>query len=132
MESGINMGDGTSATEDMRSAGPSALRLRVGAFLLILWLVPLWALAPEITHLLRGLSDPPSVAAVTTTIVVVQTIVGLLGLWVAGTEVKSIIKGSTMKHSLGAVWSILLRGHVQGSSQNGIDPNEGQPHRDNT
>jgi hypothetical protein len=82
--------------------------------------------------LLRGLSDPPSVAGVTTTIVVVQTIAGLFGLWIAGTEVKSIIKGSTMKHALGAVWSILLRGHIQGSSEDGIDPNEGQPQRDTT
>jgi hypothetical protein len=100
-ESGINMRDGTSATEDAKSAGMSPLRLRLGALLIILWLLPFWALAPEIAHLLRGLSNPPSVAAVTTTIVVVQTIIGLLGLWIAGTEVKSIIKGSTMRHALG-------------------------------
>jgi len=104
----------------------------VGAFLIILWLVPFWALAPEIAHLLRGLSDPPSVATVTTTIVIVQTIAGLLGLWVAGTEVKSIIKGSTMKHAIGAVWSILLRGHIEGSNEAGIGPNEGQPQRENS
>ena len=30
----------------------------------------------------------------------VQTIIGLLGLWIAGTEVKSIIKGPTMRHAL--------------------------------
>ena len=40
-----------------------------------------------------GLSNPPSVAAVTTTIFVVQTIIGLLGSWVAGTQAKSIIMG---------------------------------------
>lgn len=138
-KSGINMGDGRSA-DQTKSASPSPLRLRVGAFLIIMWLLPFWALAPEIAHSLRGLSNPPSVAAVTTTIVIVQTIAGLLGLWVAGTEVKSIIKGTTMKHALGAVWSILLHGQIQGSTkdgiengvENGIDPKEGQPQRDNT
>jgi hypothetical protein len=84
-------------------------------------------LAPAIAHSLSGLSNPPSVAAVTTTIVVVQTIIGLLGFWVAGTEVKSIIKGSTMRHALGAIWSILLHGDIRGHGDDGIDPIEGRP-----
>jgi hypothetical protein len=99
MESEIYMRDGSSATEDTRSAGPSPLRLRLGVFLILLWIVPFWALAPLIADSLRGLSNPPSVAGVTTTIVVVQTILGLLGFWVAGAAVKSIIKGSTMRHA---------------------------------
>jgi hypothetical protein len=48
------MRDGTSATEDAKSAGMSPLRLRLGALLIILWLLPFWALAPEIAHFLRG------------------------------------------------------------------------------
>jgi hypothetical protein len=65
-----------------------------------LWLLPFWALTPYIEHSLQGLSNPPSVAAVTTAIVVIHTILELLGFGVAGTEVKSIIKGSTMLHTL--------------------------------
>jgi hypothetical protein len=38
-ESGINMHDGSSRTEDTKSAGPSPLRLRVGVFLLLLLLL---------------------------------------------------------------------------------------------
>lgn len=120
------MRDGTSTTGDTKSAGLSPLRLRVGVFLILLWLVPFWALAPTIAHSLNALSNPPSVAAVTTTIVVLQTILGLLGFWVAGTEVKSIIKGSTKRHALGAIWSILLHGSIRG---HGIDP-KGRPPRD--
>jgi hypothetical protein len=86
----------------------------VGAVMIISWLLPFWALAPFIAHSLNGLSNPPSVAAVTTTIVVVQTIIGLLGFWVAGTEVKSLIKGSSLKHALGAVWSVIVHGDVRG------------------
>ncbi len=124
------MRDGTSTTEGAKSAGLSPLRLRVGVFLILLWLLPFWALAPHIARSLSGLSNPPSVAAVTTTIVVVQTIIGLLGFWVAGTEVKSMIKGSTMRNALAATWSILLHGDIRGHVDDGIDPNEGRPPRD--
>jgi hypothetical protein len=130
MELGIYMRDGSSTTEDTKSAGPSPLRLRVGVFLILLWLMPFWALGPSIAHSFSGLSNPPSVAAVTTTIVVVQTILGLLGFWVAGTEVKSIIKSSTKRHALGAIWSILLHGDIRGQGDVGNDPNEGQRPRE--
>jgi hypothetical protein len=78
----------TSATEHVESTRVSRLRLRAGVLLILLWLISFWALAPHIAHSLSGLSNPPSVAAVTTAIVAVQTILGLLGFWVAGTEVK--------------------------------------------
>ena len=90
---------GSSPTRDLKSASRSRLRLRAGETLILLWLLPFWALAPSIAHLLSGLSNPPSVAVVTTTIVVVQTIIGLLGFWVAGTEVKSIIRDSTTRQA---------------------------------
>jgi hypothetical protein len=96
-------------------------------FLILLWIVPFWALAPFIANSLSGLSHPPSVAAVTTAIVIVQTILGLIGSWVAGTQVKSIIKGSTKRHALGAIWSILLHGEIRGQGDVGNDSNEGRP-----
>jgi hypothetical protein len=105
---------------------PVPLRLRVGVLLILLWIVPFWALAPFIANSLSGLSNPPSDAAVTTTILVVQTILGPLGFWVARTEVKSIIKGSTKRHALGAIWSILLHGEIRGQGGAGNDPNEGR------
>jgi len=75
-------------------------------------------------------AHPPSVAAVTTSIVAVQTIIGLLGFWVAGTEVKSIIKGSTKRHAIAAIWSIFLHGEIRGHSDPGVDPEEGRPPQD--
>ena len=127
MESGIYMRDGSSRTEDTKSAGPSPVRLRVGVLLILLWIVPFWALAPFIANSLSGLSNPPSVAAVTTTILVVQTILGLLGFWVAGAEVKSIIKGSTKRHALGVIWSMLIHGDIRGQGDVGNAPKEGDP-----
>jgi hypothetical protein len=124
------MRDGSSASEDSKSAGPSPLGLRVGVFLILLWIVPFWALAPLVADSLSGLGNPPSVAAVTTTIVVVQTILGLLGFWVAGAAVKSIIKGSTMRHALRAIWSMLIHGDLREQRDIGNDPNEGRPPRE--
>jgi hypothetical protein len=112
------------------AAAYAVLRLRVGVFLILLWIVPFWALAPRIADSLSGLSNPPSVAAVTTTILVVQTIIGLLGFWVAGAAVKSIIKGSTMRHALGAIWSMLIHGDIRRQGDADNDPNEGQSSHD--
>jgi hypothetical protein len=62
---------------------------------------------------------------------VMQTILGLLGFWVAGTEVKSIIKGSTMKHALGASWSIFVPGDIPGHDKISADLDNGQlPRKD--
>jgi hypothetical protein len=119
-----------SSTEDAKAASMSPLRLRVGVFLILLWIVPFWALAPYIADSLSGLSNPPSVAAVTTTIFVVQTIIGLLGSWVAGTQAKSIIKGSTKRHALGAIWSILIHGDTRGQRDLDNDQNDGRPPRE--
>ncbi len=99
----------------------------MGVFLILLWIVPFWALAPYIANSLSGLSDPPSVAGVTTTIVVVQSILGLLGFWVAGAAVKSIIKGSTLRHALRAIWSMLIHGDLRGQGEVGHDSHEGRP-----
>ena len=122
-ESRITMRHETSTTQEAGSVGPSPLRLRVGVALIILWLIPFWALAPEIAHSLSGLSNPPSVAAVTTAIAVVQTVIGLFGFWVAGTEVKSIVKGSSLKHALSSLWSMFIHGHVPGHDTVGTDSN---------
>jgi hypothetical protein len=99
----------------------------MGVFLILLWIVPFWALAPYIAHSLSGGSNSPSVADVTTIIVAVQTVIGLLGFWVAGAAVKSIIKGSTMRHALVAIWSMLIHGDLRGQGDVGNDPNEERP-----
>jgi hypothetical protein len=117
------MRHGAATTNDAESTGLSPLRLRIGVALIILWLIPFWALGPEIAHSLSGLSNPPSVAAVTTAIAVVQTVIGLVGFWVAGTEVKSIVKGSSMKRALGALWSMFVHGKLPGHDTVGTDPN---------
>ena len=124
------MRDASSTTEGSKSAGPSSLRLRVGVLLVLLWMLPFWLLAPAIAHALSGGSNSPSVATVTTTIIVVQNLIGLVGLWVAGTQVKSIIKGSTKRHAIAAIWSILLHGDIRAQGEGGNDSKGGRPARE--
>lgn len=114
-----------STTKNVKSAGPSPLRLRFGVLLILLWLLPFWALAPYIAHSLKGLSNPPSVAAVTTAIVVVQTILGLLGLLIAGAQVKAIIKSSgKLVPALRAIWPILIHGEIRHASDGSAGSNK--------
>jgi hypothetical protein len=118
------MSDGSTPIENTTFAGVSPLRLRVGVILILLWWTPLWLLAPYIANSLTGVSNPPSVSEVTTIIVVVQTIIGLIGFWAAGTGVKSIIKGSTKRHALGVIWSIFLHGEIRAQGDAGNDQNK--------
>ena len=114
--------------EPGRSDGPSPLRLRVGVLFILLWWFPFWAFAPPITKALAGLSHPPSVAVVTTTIVVVQTLIGLLGFWVAGTEVKTIVKRTPRKRdALKLIWAIFLHGHVSDQAPAATTPETAPP-----
>ena len=122
----------TSATDTRKSAGTSRLRLRIGVLLILLWLIPFWALGPYIAHSLSGLSNAPSVEAVTAAIVAIQTILGLLGFWVAGTEVKSIIKGSPMKQALRATWSIFIHGQVPAHDNISTDLDKDLPSHDDS
>ena len=104
---------GEPAADGSGARAPSALRLRVGVLFVLLWILPFWALAPLVTHLLSGAGNPPSVADVTTLIVVVQTLIGLLGFVVAGPAVKAVVKGSPLRKALPAVWGILRHGEVR-------------------
>ena len=109
------MGDGASADRSGAKA-PSPLRLRIGVLLILLWWAPIWALAPLVAQALDGLSNPPSVAEVTTVIVIVQTVIGLLGFVVAGTAVKGIVKGSRKRDALRAIWGIFIHGEIRPKS----------------
>jgi hypothetical protein len=104
------MSDGSSAADQAKPAGASPLRLRLGVFLILLWWAPFWALSPLIAD---ALGTPGSVATITTIIIVVQTLIGIVGFFVAGAEVKSIVKHTTKRQALRAIWSIFLHGEIR-------------------
>jgi hypothetical protein len=45
--------------------------------------------------------------------VIVQTLVGVLGFWIAGRQVKTILKGTPKKQAFGNIWHILIHGSVR-------------------
>jgi hypothetical protein len=111
--------------EEDESARVSPMRLRLGVSLILLWFLPFWALSPFIADSLSSLSNPPSVAQVTTFIVVAQTVIGILGFLVAGRVVKSIIKGAPKTQAFGNIWYMLIHGNVRGGLIAGADPRSG-------
>lgn len=86
----------------------SSTRLRIGVALLIIWLVPLWILAPVLTRL----AHLSSVAVGTAVIAIIQTVLGLLGLWLAGSQVRTIVRGRKLKQALSALWTVFIRGNL--------------------
>ncbi len=85
----------------------SATRLRIGVVLIVLWWAPFWALSPAIAEA-TGLKT----SVVTTTIVIIQTALGALGVWVAGKQVSSIIKQTPKKQVPKKVWHVLASGKI--------------------
>lgn len=102
-------------------------RLRFGVALIIVWWVPLWALGPWIADSLSGISKPPSDAAVTVAIIVGQTIIGLIGFWAAGVEIKSIIRHDTKRQAFKAAWSVLVHGKLPDQHSEQVIPDEHLP-----
>ena len=83
----------------------SASRLRVGVVLVALWWLPVWLLAPVIAEVW----DLDS-ADVWIAVIVVQTVVGLVGVLVAGRQVYRIMQGVSRRQLLPTVWRVLRHG----------------------
>lgn len=86
----------------------SPLRLRVGVFLLFLWWAPFWAAAPVIARWL-GIDDT---GKVTFAIMAIQTVIGGIGIFVAGKQVSKLVKSMPFKRVPGTIWQLLLHGKV--------------------
>lgn len=98
--------------EEIKTNQVSPLRLRIGVMLILLWWLPFWLLSPYIADLI-GTDGSPSVASITTVIVVIQTIIGFLGIFVAGKEVKTVINGTSKKQAISQIWYMLIHGEFK-------------------
>jgi hypothetical protein len=86
----------------------SPLRLRVGVFFIFLWWVPFWAAAPAIAKYF-GIDNT---GAVTFIIMAIQTIIGGIGIFIAGKQVSGIIKKLPFKKVPGTIWHVLIHGKM--------------------
>lgn len=86
----------------------SPARLRVGVFLIFLWWIPFWAAAPAIANYI-GTEDT---GRITFIIMAIQTVIGAIGIFIAGKQVSSIIKKLPFKKVPGTIWYILIHGKM--------------------
>jgi hypothetical protein len=92
--------------------GISPRRLRAGVVLITLWFLPFWVLAAPIAAHSSSADTAHLTAVLTAVIMIIQTVIGIIGLYVAGSEVKELVKTSSKKQALGQIWYILIHGKL--------------------
>jgi hypothetical protein len=85
----------------------SVFRLRLGVVLIGIWWIPIWLLAPVVARLVGR-----PVGSVTIVIAVVQTIIGLLGVLVAGRQAAKIVRHTGLRAVPGKIWQVLWTGRL--------------------
>ena len=85
----------------------SVFRLRLGIVLIGIFWIPIWLLAPLVAHFV----DQP-VGEVTLTIAIVQTVIGLLGVLVAGRQAAKIVRHTPWRAVPGKIWHVVWTGKL--------------------
>jgi hypothetical protein len=85
----------------------SVFRLRLGLILIGIWWIPIWLLAPLVSHLV---GQP--VGSVTIAIAIVQTIIGLIGALIAGRQAAKIVRHTGFRAVPRKIWRVLWTGRL--------------------
>ena len=95
----------------------SVLRVRIGILLFLLWWLPVYLLAPAIANLIGTNSDANLVREVTIWLICIQTVIGLIGLYLAGKELFATLGKVRRRRVLAVAWHIVRTGdtHVADS-----------------
>lgn len=88
----------------------SVFRLRLGIILFLLFWLPAYLLAPVIAV---AFGDQSEVVQLTIFIMIIQTVIGLAGFFVAGKEVVQLLKGTPRKKILKTVWHVFWSGSTK-------------------
>ena len=87
----------------------SPLRLRTGIIMFALWWIPVWLLAPVLVEVL-GVG---TIAQATIAVALVQTIIGLAGVVIAGKQILAIMRGTSRRDVPKKVWHIFWKGTIE-------------------
>lgn len=90
----------------------SVFRIRLGVFFIFLWWIPIWLLAPGISDLLGYGNDPTASHRIFVALIVIQTIIGILGFFVAGRVAVTQMKQVPFKKMPGTIGRILWSGKM--------------------
>ena len=85
-------------------------RVRIGILLFILWWLPFYLLAPAIAGLLGQGDDAQARRAITISIVCIQTVLGLIGAYLAGRELFATLAKVRRPRLLPVAWRIVWSG----------------------
>jgi hypothetical protein len=85
----------------------SIFRLRLGVLLIGIWWIPIWLLAPVVAHLAHQ-----PVGSVTLTIAIVQTVIGLVGVLLAGRQAAKIVRHTGIRAVPAKIWRVLWTGRL--------------------
>ena len=88
----------------------SATRLRIGVVLLVIWFIPFWALAPWIAKTLGG--SPDAGVKLGLVMSIGQTMIGLVGAFIAGRDATLLVKGTSFKKVPKEAWHIIWTGNL--------------------
>jgi hypothetical protein len=85
-------------------------RARIGILLFLLWWLPVYLLAPAIADLIGTSSDAHLVRTVAIWLVCIQTVIGLIGLYLAGTQLFATLGKVRRRRVLAVAWHIVWTG----------------------
>jgi hypothetical protein len=96
--------------------------LRLGFVLIGIWWIPIWLLAPVVAHL----ADQP-VGSVTITIAIVQTVIGVIGVLIAGRQAAKIVRHTGFRAVPRKIWRVLWTGKLAESEPPEPGPARSRP-----
>ena len=85
----------------------SSKRMRIGVSLIFFWWLPLGLITFAIAEALGW--DSALILLIT---MIVQTAIGLIGMWITGKQVANIIRKTPNKKVPGRVWHVLAQGSL--------------------
>ena len=86
-------------------------RLRVGVVFIFLWWIPFWLIAPLIDSLNNSSSSSQS-HDILVAILIVQTIIGILGVFIASRPVTEIVRHQPFRKVPKTIWKVFVKGTV--------------------
>ena len=83
----------------------SVFRLRLGIFFFFLWWFPIWIIVP----IVQDFTDF-RLRVIFVSVAALQSILGILGVFLAGKEVVKVVKDNKLKAGIKTIWHIFISG----------------------
>lgn len=91
----------------------SPVRLRLGVFFLLLWWFPFFLIIPAVVEKLAPTSSLNNDNHLTILIMIIQTVIGFIGIIIAGKQVGTIFKHTSFRKVPKVFWHSLWSGELE-------------------